>query len=124
MMIRHWTTLLAVAAAFVPVTAQNAPQPERLLTRRYVESNSLQYLMKGQNDGTGYDVRLTATTTKDAEGRFAEEFAWSNHTDAEWLSGVRRQGDVRRGAPRRRHGWHDSLGDDGQPSDEDRSRLL
>jgi hypothetical protein len=77
-MIRHGTTLLAVAAAFVPLTAQDASQPERLLTRRYVDGNRLQYLMKGQDEGTSYEVRLTATTTKNAEGRFVEEFAWSN----------------------------------------------
>lgn len=76
-MIRHWTTLLAVAAAFVPFAAQDASPPGRLLTRRYVEGDRLQYVMKGRDDGSSYEVRLTATTTKSAEGGFVEEFAWS-----------------------------------------------
>jgi hypothetical protein len=77
-MSRHWTTLLAAVVAFVPMAAQNVPQSERLLARRYVDGERLQYLMKGQDDGTTYEARLTATTTKNAEGRVVEEFAWSN----------------------------------------------
>jgi hypothetical protein len=76
-MIRHWT-LLAVAAAFVSLAAQDAPPPERLLSRRYVEGDRVQYLMKGQNDGSTYEVRITATTKKASDGRFVEEFAWSD----------------------------------------------
>jgi hypothetical protein len=77
-MTRHWTALLAVAAASVPLANQVAPQAERLLSRRYVEGDRIQYLMKAQNDGSTYEVRITATTKKAGDGRFVEEFAWSD----------------------------------------------
>ena len=76
-MTRHWTTLL-VAAACVPLAAQNVSHAERLLTRRYVEGDRLQYLMKAQNNGSTYEVRVTATTKKAADGRFVDELAWSD----------------------------------------------
>jgi hypothetical protein len=34
--------------------------------------------MKGQNDGSTYEVRITATTKKASNGRSVEEFAWSD----------------------------------------------
>src|SRR6266542_1694050 len=77
-MTRHWTALLTVAAAFVPLATQVAPQAERLLSRRYVEGDRIQYLMKAQNDGSTYEVRITAATKKAGDGRFVEEFAWSH----------------------------------------------
>jgi hypothetical protein len=73
----YWTALLAVAA-FVPLAAQDVPHVERLLSRRYVEGDRVQYLMKTQNDGSTYEVRITATTKKASDGRFVEEFAWSD----------------------------------------------
>jgi len=76
-MTRHWTTLL-VAAACVPLAAQNVSHAERLPTRRYVEGDRLQYLMKAQNNGSTYEVRVTATTKKAADGRFVDELAWSD----------------------------------------------
>jgi hypothetical protein len=72
-----WAALLAVAA-FVPLAAQDVPHVERLLSRRYVEGDRVQYLMKTQNDGSTYEVRITATTKKTSDGRFVEEFAWSD----------------------------------------------
>jgi hypothetical protein len=77
-MTRHWTALLTVAAASVSLTAQDAPQADRLLSRRYVEGDRVQYLMKGQDSGSTYDVRITGTTKKASDGRFVEEFAWSD----------------------------------------------
>jgi hypothetical protein len=77
-MTRDWTAFLAVAAAFVPLAAQDAPQVERLLSRRYVEGERVQYLMKTQNDGSTSEVRITATTKRANDGRFIEEFAWSD----------------------------------------------
>jgi hypothetical protein len=77
-MTRQWTALLAVTVALVRMAAQDAPQAERLLARRYVEGDRTHYLMKAQNDGSTYEVRITATTTKTSGGRFAEEFVWSN----------------------------------------------
>ena len=74
----HWTALLTVATSFVPLAALDAPQAERLLSRRYDEGERVQYVMKGQNDGSTYEVRITATTKKASNGRFVEEFAWSD----------------------------------------------
>ena len=86
-MIRFWTALLTIAAACVPLAAQDTPraeraerpdQPDRLLSRRYVEGDRLRYLMKAQNDGSTYEVQISATTMKAADGRFVEELAWSD----------------------------------------------
>lgn len=62
----------------LPVWPQTATQPDRLLSRRYLEGERLQYVMKGQEDGTTYEVRLTATVKKTADGGFVEEYAWSD----------------------------------------------
>jgi hypothetical protein len=77
-MTRHWAAWLTIAAAFVPLAARDAPQAERLLSRRYIEGDRVQYLMKAQNDGSTYEVRITGTTRKASDGRFVEEFAWSD----------------------------------------------
>jgi hypothetical protein len=77
-MTRPWTILLTLTAAFGSVAAQDAPQAERLLSRRYVDGDHVQYLMKGQNDGSTYEVRITGTTKKPSDGRFVEEFAWTD----------------------------------------------
>jgi hypothetical protein len=91
----YWTALLAVAA-FVPLATQDVPHVERLLSRRYVEGDRVQYLMKTQNDGSTYEVRITATTKKASDGRFVEEFAWSdmvaNSAPARWPPQVRISG--------------------------------
>lgn len=77
-MTRHVTALLTIAAAFVPLAAQHAAQAERLLSRRYIEGDRVQYLMKAQNDGSTYEVRITGTTKKASDARFVEEFEWSD----------------------------------------------
>jgi hypothetical protein len=77
-MTRHGTVLLTIAAAFAPLAAQNAPQAERLLSRRYVEGERVQYLMKAQDGASTYEVRITGTTKKASEGRYVEEFAWTD----------------------------------------------
>jgi hypothetical protein len=76
-MSRHWAVFFTITA-FVPLAAQNTPQPERLLSRRYVEGERLQYLMKGQDGGSTYEVRIIGTTRKASDGRFVEEFAWTD----------------------------------------------
>ena len=75
---KHLLPLPFVAAGFVPPAARDALQGERLLSRRYVEGERVQYLMKGQEDGSTYEVRITGTTKKGGDGYFVEEFAWSN----------------------------------------------
>ncbi|PYR53058.1 MAG: hypothetical protein DMF89_00645 [Acidobacteria bacterium] len=54
----RWTALLTVATSFVPLAALDAPHAERLLSRRYDEGERVQYVMKGQNDGSTYEVLL------------------------------------------------------------------
>jgi hypothetical protein len=77
-MTRHGTVLLTIAAAFALLAAQNVPHAERLLSRRYVEGERVQYLMKGQDGGSTYEVRINGTTKKASDGRFVEEFAWTD----------------------------------------------
>src|SRR5689334_21068695 len=71
-MTRLWIVLLTTAAC-VELSAQ-----ERLLSRRYVEGDRVQYLMRAQNSGTTYEVRITGTTKMTSDGRFVEEFVWSD----------------------------------------------
>jgi len=68
--------LLAVAVGVV-LAAQDPPKAGRLLSRRYIAGDRIQYVMKTQNDGSSYEVRITATTRKETDGRFVEDFAWS-----------------------------------------------
>ena len=77
-MTRLWTAPLAFAVVVVPLAAQDARPAERLLTRRYVEGERVQYWMKGQDGSSTYEVRITGTTRKGGDGRFVEEFAWSD----------------------------------------------
>jgi hypothetical protein len=77
-MSRPWAVVLIIVSAFVPLAAQNARPAERLLSRRYTEGERLQYLMKGHDGGSTYEVRITGTTKKARDGRFVEEFAWTD----------------------------------------------
>ncbi len=69
----------AVAVALVPLTTRAlldaAGNP---LVRRYAEGETLRYLMTGQNRGRHYDVVASGVVKKDANGRFLEEYAWSD----------------------------------------------
>jgi hypothetical protein len=85
-MIRAWIALLTVGLVVAPSATQDVPEGKRLLSRRYVEGERVQYLMKAQNDGATYVVRISGTTKKTSDGRFVEEFAWTDM--------------VRNGAPR------------------------
>ena len=69
--------MLAVAIGFLSLAGQDT-QPGRLLSRRYVDGERLEYLMKAQNNGSRYEVRVTATTRKTTDGRFVDELAWSD----------------------------------------------
>ena len=64
-------------------TPSNAPQADdNLLTRHYQEGEQLTYHMKGTNrDHSGttvYEAQATGVVKKNSEGKFVEEFAWSN----------------------------------------------
>jgi hypothetical protein len=58
--------------------AQESTAPAALLSRRYRDGERLTYLMKGRNNDRAYEVRLTAVVKKGADGRFVEEYAWSD----------------------------------------------
>lgn len=59
------------------VTALGHAQDVPLLRRRYVENDRFEYLMKGQNNNSTYEVRLTATVKKNADGRWVDENSFS-----------------------------------------------
>jgi hypothetical protein len=69
--------MLAVVIGFLSPAAQD-PQPGRLLSRRYVDGDRLEYLMRAQNNSSKYEVRITATTVRTGDGRFVDELAWSD----------------------------------------------
>ena len=75
---RHGTAGLAITVALLPLIAPDAPQADRLLLRRYVEGDRVEYLMKAQHDNSSYQVRISGTTKKASDGRFVDEFAWSD----------------------------------------------
>ena len=71
-------TGIALFSAFAGSSpAQNASMQAGLLSRRYVDGERLNYLMKGRNNNWNYQVRLTAVVKSRAEGQFFEEYAWS-----------------------------------------------
>jgi hypothetical protein len=53
------------------------PQEPALFVRRYVEGDRVSYLMKGSENETTYEVRMTATTATRTDGQFFESLAWS-----------------------------------------------
>jgi hypothetical protein len=71
----------------ISTAAQDVAPAGRLLVRRYVEGETFAYLMKGKNNANSYDVTITATVKKNADGRFVDELAWSNGI----VNGVPRQ---------------------------------
>lgn len=72
-------SLALVVGSLAAAAAQDATLTrDKLLRRHYEQGERLTYRMKGENDGSSYEVRMTATTKKDADGRFFEEYAWSD----------------------------------------------
>jgi hypothetical protein len=67
-----------VLSGFVAGVAQEPPSPAGVLSRRYTDGERLSYLMKGHNNGRAFEARLTAVVKKGADGRFVEEYAWSD----------------------------------------------
>lgn len=69
----------AVAIALAPSTTRAvldaAGNP---LVRRYAEGETLRYLMKGLNRGRHYEVVASGVVRKNADGRFLEEYTWSD----------------------------------------------
>jgi len=75
---RTFGLLVVISVASASLLAQGVADSPRLLTRRYVEGNSLRYRMSGNENGTTYQVAVVATTTKRADGQFADELSWSD----------------------------------------------
>lgn len=71
---------LLVALGVVPFSAQTTTTtpPKRLLERRYVDGQTLSYRMKGKNNNWLYEIRVIGTVRKNADGRFVDEFVWSD----------------------------------------------
>ena len=71
---------VVVAALWVPVLPSTAQEPasDRLLVRRYQAGDRFGYLMTARNNDGAYQVKLTATVSRDAADRFVEEYAWSD----------------------------------------------
>jgi hypothetical protein len=63
------------SAAQSSAAAAPAPGP---LDRHYTEGEKLTYHMKGDNDGWIYEVQASGVVKKDANGRFVEEYGWSD----------------------------------------------
>jgi hypothetical protein len=67
-----------VLSGFVGQAVQEPPSPAGVLSRRYKDGERLNYLMTGHNNGRTFEVRLTAVVKKGTDGRFVEEYAWSD----------------------------------------------
>ena len=69
---------VAVLWATVPLSAAQEPGTGPLLVRRYQEGDRFCYLMTARTNDGAYEVKLAATVSRDAAGRFVEEYAWSD----------------------------------------------
>jgi hypothetical protein len=69
--------IVCTAVLCAAVAAVAFPQPPALLARRYVDGDRVSYLMKGSENETTYEIRMTATTAKRPDGQFFESLAWS-----------------------------------------------
>ncbi len=77
----HRCLLVAAAVAMALVASTNRAVLDAAgnpLVRRYAEGETLRYLMKGQNRGRHYEVVASGIVRKDADGRFLEEYTWSD----------------------------------------------
>jgi hypothetical protein len=71
------SALSALASAQNSAAQSAAPTPSPL-ARHYTEGEKLTYHMKGNNDGWTYEVQASGVVKKDANGRFVEEYGWSD----------------------------------------------
>jgi hypothetical protein len=60
------------------LTVQGPAQPPPLLSRRYEDGAKVVYQMHGENDGSTYEIRLHSVVKQGADGRFVEEYSWSD----------------------------------------------
>jgi hypothetical protein len=75
---------LAPAGLLVQAPAQDhspiTTASSSLLVRRYTDGEKLTYRMKGSNEAWHYEVQADGVVKTDADGRYFEEYAWSNLT--------------------------------------------
>lgn len=72
------SVIVAVLWTAVPLSTAQGPGTDGLLVRRYQEDENFGYLMTARTNDSAYEVRLTAIVSRDAAGRFVEEYAWSD----------------------------------------------
>jgi hypothetical protein len=60
------------------LTVQGPTQPSPALSRQYKDGAMAVYEMHGDNDGSTYAIRLHSVVKKGADGRFGEEYSWSD----------------------------------------------
>jgi hypothetical protein len=69
---------IAVLLGFTGPLPQDLSSRAPLLRRRYQEGEQLNYWMKGRNNDSTYEVRLTSVVKRGSDGQFVEEYAWSD----------------------------------------------
>jgi hypothetical protein len=67
--------LLLILGGFGHVFGQ---QDLDVLSRRYREGEKLRYQMKAVNEGRRYEVQASGVVKRDPDGKYFEEYAWSN----------------------------------------------
>jgi len=77
----HRSVLLACVyiLSSVALFSQEARQPGQL-DRRYREGEQLTCYMKGVDDGLHHEVRAVGVVKRNSQGKYFEEYAWSNLT--------------------------------------------
>lgn len=71
-------TRLALFLFAMSVLAQDVPADHGLLNRHYHDGETLQYRMKGTNERWQYEIQAAGVVKKDQNGKYTEEYAWSN----------------------------------------------
>jgi len=70
--------MLIAVMALAMLPPRVLPQGSSFLARHYTDGERVSYLMKGSENETSYEVRMTATTAKRTDGQFFESLAWSD----------------------------------------------
>src|SRR5882762_992012 len=74
------TFQFAVAQAATNKSLDRTAADTILLKRHYREGEKLTYFMRGMNEAWRYEVRATGLVKRDSNGKYVEEYAWSNLT--------------------------------------------
>jgi hypothetical protein len=74
------TFQFAVAQAATNKSVDRTAADTILLKRHYREGEKLTYFMRGMNEAWRYEVRATGLVKRDSNGKYVEEYAWSNLT--------------------------------------------